>query len=68
MSKTSSLRIAVLPGDGIGIEVSAAALEVLRALETRLGGFALAFEEHPLGAACFQRTGSALPEATLPVR
>ncbi|KPK03900.1 MAG: 3-isopropylmalate dehydrogenase [Betaproteobacteria bacterium SG8_39] len=65
MSKTSALRIAVLPGDGIGIEVSAAALEVLRVLEARLGGFALAFEEHPLGAACYRRSGSALPETTL---
>jgi 3-isopropylmalate dehydrogenase len=65
MTNLSSFRIAVLPGDGIGIEVSAAALEVLRALQSRVGGFALAFEEHPLGAACFRRTGSALPEATL---
>jgi 3-isopropylmalate dehydrogenase len=65
MRKTSSYRIAVLPGDGIGSEVTAAALEVLRALEAGLGGFALAFEEHPLGAACYARTGSALPEATL---
>ena len=55
----------MLPGDGIGIEVTAAALEVLRALEARVGGFALAFEDHPLGAGCYARTGSALPDATL---
>jgi 3-isopropylmalate dehydrogenase len=65
MTSTSSFRIAVLPGDGIGIEVTAAALEVLRALEARVGGFALAFEDHPLGAGCYARTGSALPDATL---
>ena len=65
MTTTSSCRIAVLPGDGIGVEVTAAALEVLRALEARLGGFAFAFEENPLGAACYARTGSALPESTL---
>lgn len=62
---TTSFRVAVLPGDGIGVEVTASALEVLRALEARVGGFALAFEEHPLGAACYARTGSALPESTL---
>ena len=65
MGRTSSFRIAVLPGDGIGIEVTAAALEVLGALAARTGGFELAFEEHPLGAASYARTGSVLPEATL---
>ncbi len=65
MTTTSSLRVAVLPGDGIGVEVTEAALEVLRALQTRLGGFALDFEEHQLGAEHYARTGSALPESTL---
>ena len=32
MTTKSSFRVAVLPGDGIGVEVTAAALEVLRAL------------------------------------
>jgi len=65
MTSTSSFRIAVLPGDGIGVEVTAAALEVLRALEARVGGFTLALEEHPIGAQHYARTGSALPESTL---
>jgi len=59
------MKIVTLPGDGIGVEVTAAALEVLRALEKRVGGFSLSFEEHPCGAHCYARTGSDLPESTL---
>ncbi|KPK35661.1 MAG: 3-isopropylmalate dehydrogenase [Betaproteobacteria bacterium SG8_40] len=65
MGSKSSFRVAVLPGDGIGVEVTAATLAVLRALEEHLGGFAFDFEEHPIGAAHYARTGSALPEQTL---
>ncbi len=60
-----SFDIAVLPGDGIGVEVTAAALEALRALERRVGGFRLAFAEYPCGAQHYARSGSALPEATM---
>jgi 3-isopropylmalate dehydrogenase len=62
---SESLEIAVLPGDGIGREVMRAALEVLGALERRVGGYALRFAEHPCGARCYAETGSALPDATL---
>jgi 3-isopropylmalate dehydrogenase len=56
--------IAVLPGDGIGIEVTDAGLAVLAALAPRLGRrFATAV--HPAGARHYQLTGQALPEATL---
>jgi 3-isopropylmalate dehydrogenase len=56
--------IAVLPGDGIGIEVTHAALEVLRALEPRLGRrFTLTM--HPAGAQHYLDSGDALPESTL---
>ena len=60
-----SLDIAVLPGDGIGVEVTAAALEALAALERKVGGFKLSFTEHPCGARCYAETGTALPEPTL---
>ena len=43
-------RIAAIPGDGIGTEVIGAGLEVLRALETRDGGFRLAVEHLPWGS------------------
>jgi 3-isopropylmalate dehydrogenase len=54
--------IAVLPGDGIGIDVTAEAVKVLRALR---GDFRLDFTEYPSGAGCYQRTGTDLPDATL---
>ena len=44
-----SYSIAVLPGDGIGPEVMAAALELLRRLQTRVGR-RFAAHEHPAGA------------------
>ena len=38
------MRIAIIPGDGIGKEVIAAGVEVLQALAARDGGFKLDFE------------------------
>ncbi len=57
--------IAVLPGDGIGKEVMAVCLDALRALQSRVGGFALTFATHPAGAEHYRDTGVALPESTL---
>ena len=59
-----SYSIAVLPGDGIGREVTAAALHVLRALEPRMGR-RLHAAEHPAGAQHYLDSGEALPDATL---
>jgi 3-isopropylmalate dehydrogenase len=57
-------RIAVLPGDGIGPEVTAEAVRCLRAVASRHGhDFDLA--EAPVGAAAMDRTGEPLPAATL---
>jgi 3-isopropylmalate dehydrogenase len=55
-------RVAVLPGDGIGPEVMAVALRVLRAAAGRL---TLEFAEHDAGADRFRRTGEALPATVL---
>ncbi|WP_066477455.1 MULTISPECIES: 3-isopropylmalate dehydrogenase [unclassified Sphingomonas] len=52
--------IAVLAGDGIGPEVTAAAVRVLDAL-----GLGLAFEEAPVGGAAYAANGHPLPPATL---
>lgn len=60
----NSYDIAVLPGDGIGVEVTHAALEVLRALEPKLGR-RFATTIHPAGAQNYVDTGSALPDTTL---
>jgi 3-isopropylmalate dehydrogenase len=51
--------IAVLPGDGIGPEITAPTLEIL----SRLGDFA--FSEHPFGGASIDAHGTALTDETL---
>ena len=54
-----STRIALLPGDGIGPEITAPAVALLQ----RLGDFT--FEEHPFGGASIDAHGTALSGATL---
>ena len=58
------IRIVVLPGDGIGPEVTAEAVKVLRAIEDSLSGMAFQFEEHAAGAQCYLDRGTDLPDAT----
>ena len=59
-----SYSIAVLPGDGIGVEVMAVALELLRHLEPRTGR-RFSTVTYPAGAQHYADTGTALPESTL---
>jgi 3-isopropylmalate dehydrogenase len=54
------MKIAVLPGDGIGPEIIAEAVRVLRALDERLE-----LEFADVGGAAYDRHGHPLPEATL---
>jgi len=54
------MKIAVLPGDGIGKEIVAATLGVLGRL-----GLSLEFEEAPVGGAGYEAAGHPLPEKTL---
>ncbi len=56
--------IAVLPGDGIGPEVTAAAVEVLRAVAAR-HGHDFRFHEHDIGGIAIDHHGDPLPQATL---
>ena len=56
--------IVVLPGDGIGPEVTAAATEVLRAVARR-HGHRFSLREHLIGGAAIDATGEPLPAATL---
>ncbi|MBK7118539.1 MAG: isocitrate/isopropylmalate dehydrogenase family protein [Comamonadaceae bacterium] len=60
----SDYQIAVLPGDGIGIEVMKAAEQVLDALRARTG-VALALSYQKAGAQHYVDSGVALPDATL---
>ncbi len=55
-------RIATIPGDGIGAEVTREAVKVLRCA-AEVHGVALQFTEFDLGAERFLRTGSAITEA-----
>jgi len=56
--------IVLIPGDGIGPEVTAAAVDVLRAVATRYG-HSFRFEEKLIGGAAIDATGEALPADTL---
>ena len=56
--------IAVLPGDGIGGEVTAEAVRALDAIALRFG-HSFRFESALLGGAAIDATGEALPDATL---
>jgi 3-isopropylmalate dehydrogenase len=57
-------RIAVLPGDGIGPEVTAEAVKVLRTVG-RQAGASLEFEQALVGGCAIDATGSPLPPASL---
>nr|WP_229809550.1 isocitrate/isopropylmalate dehydrogenase family protein [Roseibacillus persicicus] len=54
--------IAVLPGDGIGPEVTSAAVAVLDALQASGPGFSLSYSEHSVGAGEFLKSGNPLPD------
>ncbi|MEO8278996.1 MAG: isocitrate/isopropylmalate dehydrogenase family protein [Ideonella sp.] len=64
MSNTTPFDICVLPGDGIGVEVIAATLQILEKVQ-RDAGFSLRFASYPAGAKHFKASGEALPAATL---
>jgi 3-isopropylmalate dehydrogenase len=59
----AEVRIALLPGDGIGPEVIAESVKVLRAVARRFR-VPLAFTEYPIGGAALEASGVPLPEAT----
>jgi 3-isopropylmalate dehydrogenase len=56
------MRIAVLPGDGIGKEVTAQAVKALRAV---LDGASYELHEAPVGEEGYKASGDPLPQATL---
>jgi 3-isopropylmalate dehydrogenase len=57
------MKIAVLPGDGIGPEIVAQAVKVLTALARE--GMRIELETAPIGGAGYDAAGDPLPEATL---
>ncbi len=56
--------ITLLPGDGIGPEITAVARQLLDAVSAR-HGFSLSYDEQPIGAAAIDACGVPLPESTL---
>jgi len=58
-----SARIALLPGDGIGPEVAAAAVRVLETVAAKYS-HSLEIVPHPIGAAALRAQGVPLPEGT----
>ena len=65
MTSSNAFRIAVLPGDGIGPEVTDPCLEVLAAAERKVGGFSLSHDSHAAGAGHYRDHGVSLPKDTL---
>ncbi len=57
------MKLAILPGDGIGPEIVAQAVKVLDVL--RGDGMAIEMEHAPIGGAGYDAAGDPLPEATL---
>jgi 3-isopropylmalate dehydrogenase len=58
---STMFNIAILPGDGIGVDVTAEAVKVLQALEPKLDGVKFAFHQYSVGAGEFLRHGDPLP-------
>ncbi|KAF1828851.1 Isocitrate/isopropylmalate dehydrogenase [Decorospora gaudefroyi] len=59
-----TLRIGLIPGDGIGREVIPAGQRILEALPSSLG-LKFTFSHHQAGWATFEKTGAALPPHTV---
>ncbi len=57
-------RITILPGDGIGPEVTTEAVRVLQTIAA-IHGYRFEFEEHAIGGVAIKSFGSPLPRATL---
>lgn len=57
-------KITVLAGDGIGVEVTAASVEVLQKIAGKYG-HEFSFEEALIGGIAIDKTGTALPDETL---
>ena len=65
MLPNDAFHIAVLAGDGIGPEVMAPALEVLRKIEATTPGLKFRFTEAPAGANHYRETGKSMPDSAI---
>jgi 3-isopropylmalate dehydrogenase len=60
-----TFQIAVLPGDGIGAEVTDEALKILRVVEARMTGVRFEIAHYAVGAGAYRSGQNPLPESTL---
>ncbi len=58
------MKIAILPGDGIGKEITVEAVRVLKAV-CSMAGLSMELEEAPVGGTAYDALGDPLPESTL---
>lgn len=65
--RMKTFRIALYPGDGIGIEVTDAAVSVLETAQERLGGFSLEFNRFEWGIDFYDKHGRVVPEDFLEI-
>jgi len=61
-SPTTTFRIASIPGDGIGTEITSAAIKVLTKLQDTVGTFKLDFVNFDWSSKNFQQRGWYMPE------
>src|ERR1700746_435818 len=65
MSANNAIHIAVLPGDGIGPEVLAPALEILKRIEATTPSLKFRFTEAAAGANHYRETRKSMPDSTI---
>ncbi len=65
MSANTAFHIAVLAGDGIGHEVMAPALDILRHIEKTTPSLKFRFTEGAAGAEHYKETGKSMPDSTI---
>jgi isocitrate/isopropylmalate dehydrogenase len=61
MTSVPHYRIAAIPADGIGPEVIASAVEVVKTLAQKLGTFTIEFTDIPWGTAYYKEHGRYVP-------
>jgi len=65
MSANAAFHVAVLAGDGIGPEVMAPTLNILRHIEATTPSLKFRFSEAPAGAGYYREHGTSMPETTV---
>lgn len=67
MEQKKTFEIAVLPGDGIGPEVTAETIRVLTAVVARMNGINLKFTHQSVGAQEYLKNGDPLPDVAFEI-